>query len=145
MRLLIIIFASALGFCGCSNNGHLEKEKSQGPKAQEKISQITIPSLRFFLDSTEIVLRDGKLLIFWKNFKDALLRNDLGKLKTLSANCIACGICGEDAFIPVDMFFERYFPQIFSSNLLNRMNDSTKVDGHYDDGNWHIYSEECLF
>ena len=75
------------------------------------VNQSTKPVLKFYKGSNDTLLTEGKLISFWEDFKTALLKNDLGKLKILSANCIACENCGEKGAIPIDKFFEKYFTQ----------------------------------
>lgn len=118
---------------------------SQGNK--QKVNQNLNPTLKMVDDSTGriTILTEGKLLVAWELFKVALLKKDVSSLKTLTANCIDCYLCDTSGYIPVDTFYSKYFHRVFDTIFLNKMNDTAKVIGHYDDANWNIYSQDCIF
>ncbi len=136
-----ILLSTLLFFYNCTNS---EFKQTQ---TQEEIIQTPKPSLKFSDDSTGIVtlLTEGKVLTAWEDFKKALLKNNLDEIRTLSTSCIACESCGPQKTISIDTFFNKYFAKRFNRNLLSRMSDTAKVIGHYDDANWNIYSQDCIF
>ena len=114
---------------------------------EEKPIEELKPTLKMIDDSTGniTILTDGKLLNAWVDFKKVVLSKDFYRLRALSVNCINCYLCDTSGYIPIETFYKKYFDSKFDSNFLSRMNDTAKVDGHYDDANWHIYSQDCIF
>lgn len=135
MKLVIVIFITVPFLWNCAG-----RETKQVSNVASK------PILKFWDDSTNTfkLITDGKLVDAWENFKEALLKNNFEKLKSLSTDCVHCGVCNTNNYVQSEVFYRKFFTQIFDSVFLTWMNDTAKVRGHYDDVNWHIYAKDCI-
>jgi hypothetical protein len=135
MKLVLAIFIITLVFWTCT---------AREPKPELEIA--AKPVLKFWDTSANAfkLLTDGKLFDSWEIFKAALLKNDFEQLKSLSTDCIHCAVCNSNNYVQWEVFYRKYFIQLFDSVILSRMNDSAKADGHYNNANWHIYAKDCI-
>jgi hypothetical protein len=134
MKVIFSIWIITALLLGCST-----EERKQLAEQPQK------PILKFTNNGIDTLLTQGKLIGFWEDFKKAVLTNDSARIIALSASCITCSMEDTSGYFPVNIFYKKYYTQIFDSNLLSRMNDTAKVRGRYDDANWHIYSQNCIF
>lgn len=76
---------------------------------------------------------DEKLINSWNLFKRALNKSDLTTLQSLSNDCI--NSLAIDTVVTKEVFYGKYFNDVFNDKLLSFINDTTKVSGGYDGSN----------
>ena len=141
-NLLAILFLIIIGYgCTFSNDNSKDPEK-------EKITLTT--SIPFFdtISTPGVELRVRKFFRAWDAFKAALSKKDTSLLKSLSTDCIYCSNCklkDTEMKFSANDFYANHFSNVFDSLLISRINDNSKIKGHFDEGNWYIYSEPCIF
>ncbi len=92
----------------------------------------------------------------WNRFADAVLAKDVALIKQLSAPCIRCSACSEQAEspadtqpdesrpVPISSFISDHLPSIFDAATRSRLKNTDKLVFADDSQNRDLYQAACM-